>query len=334
MTYFWFITIFIIFNLIIYLSFENISKKINLFDLPNDRKIHKKKISCIGGFFIITSLIFLVSFFQNRYFNAQNLFLNNSNFLSFYLVSIFIFFVGILDDKVNLSPFRKIVLLIFFLTAAVTSDTTLIINNLKISFLNLEILFPENFAVFFTILCIFVFLNAFNMFDGMDMQSGIYSLAIFFAIMLKSGYFQIFLPIIISLIFFLFLNYRKVLFLGNNGSYLVAYIISWFCIKLYNFQIIKHADYISLLLIIPILDLLRLTIERLLKNKNPMSPDNNHIHHLLLRKYKYTKTLFIISSLFLLPIILEIYFPILPVLILTIISYFYIIYFLVKKIKR
>lgn len=331
MKYILFISIFTILNLFLCFFVKNISKKLNLFDFPNDRKIHKEKTSCIGGFYILTAVLFLIFFFQNKFFDAQNLYLNSSNFLSFYIISIFIFFVGILDDKINLSPLRKIILITFFLSIAVTSDTTLVIKYLKFSFLESKIIFPENFGVFFTIVCIFVFLNAFNMFDGMDMQAGLYSLVIFLAIMFKTNYFQIFLPIIISIVFFLFMNFRKIIFLGNNGAYLVAYIVSWFLIKLYNFQIIENADYIVLLLIIPVFDLLRLAIERLLQNKNPMMPDNNHIHHLLLKKFKYKTTLGIVVFLFLLPIILETYLPILIVLFLSLISYVFTIYYLKKN---
>ena len=48
-----------------------------------------------------------------------------------------------------------------------------------------------------------------------------------------------------------------------------------------------------LLLLLPGLDLLRLTFIRLLKNKNPFYGDRNHIHHLLTNRF----SLFISNSI-------------------------------------
>ena len=53
-------------------------------------------------------------------------------------------------------------------------------------------------------------------------------------------------------------------------------------------------------MLFPGLDLLRLSIVRILNNKHPFSPDRLHIHHLLLEKFKYNKTILIIFLLLLL----------------------------------
>ena len=39
-------------------------------------------------------------------------------------------------------------------------------------------------------------------------------------------------------------------------------------------------------MLIPAIDALRVTIERILKNKSPLLPDRNHFHHLLEKKIK------------------------------------------------
>ena len=43
---------------------------------------------------------------------------------------------------------------------------------------------------------------------------------------------------------------------------------------------------------VPGIDMLRLFIQRLLNKQNPFYGDRNHIHHLLLKKYGYNKTIF------------------------------------------
>ena len=51
------------------------------------------------------------------------------------------------------------------------------------------------------------------------------------------------------------------------------------------FQTIKFADEIFLLLILPGVDLLRLTIMRITNGKNAFYGDRNHIHHMLIHKF-------------------------------------------------
>ena len=52
---------------------------------------------------------------------------------------------------------------------------------------------------------------------------------------------------------------------------------------------------------VPGLDLLRLAIQRIYTNKHPFHSDTNHIHHLLLKKLGYIKTLLIISAIIIIP---------------------------------
>jgi UDP-GlcNAc:undecaprenyl-phosphate GlcNAc-1-phosphate transferase len=117
------------------------------------------------------------------------------------------------------------------------------------------------------------------MFDGINLQSGSYSLLIFiiFLLFTKNIFFLYF---IIPLIFFLILNYFDKCFLGNSGSALLAFIISVLCIKLHNINKF-YADDIFLLMCIPGYELLRLAFVRLLKKKHPFYPDRDHMHHLI-----------------------------------------------------
>ena len=85
-------------NLIFFIFFDKINNFLRLFDVPNDRKIHNEPIPCNGGAYLIINILFLVFFYKNAYLNSQNLFLNLSNFYSFFLTSLFIFVLGVIDD--------------------------------------------------------------------------------------------------------------------------------------------------------------------------------------------------------------------------------------------
>ena len=111
--------------------------------------------------------------------------------------------------------------------------------------------------------------------------------------------------LIISLIGFSYLNFKNKSFLGDSGSLLLAFIISYFFIKLYNLGYIKYADQIVIYMLIPGLDLIRLFIFRILKKRNPLSPDRLHLHHILIKKFSLPITLLIIIFLIIFPVILD-----------------------------
>jgi UDP-GlcNAc:undecaprenyl-phosphate GlcNAc-1-phosphate transferase len=139
------------------------------------------------------------------------------------------------------------------------------------------------------------------MFDGINLQSSLYSINIFFFFILKGIFIEISLVMILCLIFFSYLNFKNKCFLGNNGSLLIAFIISYLFIKSQSIENTFSADEIFLAMQLPGLDLFRLAIQRIYNKKHPFHADRNHIHHLLLKKFGYTKTLLILSCLITIP---------------------------------
>ena len=57
-------------------------------------------------------------------------------------------------------------------------------------------------------------------------------------------------------------------------------------------------------MLIPGVDMFRLFISRLAKGFHPFKADNKHIHHLLLEKIGYSKTVFVIQSIIISKIII------------------------------
>ena len=95
-------------------------------------------------------------------------------------------------------------------------------DDLLITKLNFELIEKDlslkNFSLFFTILCIYIFINASNMFDGADLQLGLYFFVIIIYLYFKSNYLNIFVPLIIPLIIF-YLQILKIFVSWNNGSH-------------------------------------------------------------------------------------------------------------------
>jgi UDP-GlcNAc:undecaprenyl-phosphate GlcNAc-1-phosphate transferase len=302
--------ILLILNFFFIFFFNKFSKLINLFDKPDyNRKIHLTHVPQVGGFLIFINLFIYLIFVQYKYYysniTASNF--DNLNFLFFFIFLALFFLIGFLDDKFNLNANFKLIIFSFVILLLLVSPTNLLLTNLNFSFLLNPI--DINFIAFpFTILCFLLFLNAFNMFDGINLQSSLYSINIFFIFIFKGIFIDISLVMILSLVFFSYLNVQNKCFLGNNGSLLVAFIISYLFIKSQSTENPILADEIFLVMQVPGLDLFRLAIQRIYNKKHPFHPDKNHIHHLLLKKIGYIKTLFIINGIIIIPNYLSIFY--------------------------
>ena len=110
-------------------------------------------------------------------------------------------------------------------------DQSLILQNIQISFYS-ETINLGRYGIFFTLFCFLVFLNAFNMFDGINLQSCLYSLIIFLNLFNYSNLSLLLLIIIISIISFSYLNFKNLSFLGDSGTLLIAFLISYFLLNL------------------------------------------------------------------------------------------------------
>jgi UDP-GlcNAc:undecaprenyl-phosphate GlcNAc-1-phosphate transferase len=151
-----------------------------------------------------------------------------------------------------------------------------------------------------------------NLIDGIDGLCILISI-ILLAWSIKS--FQngepLYIVIINSLIFILYFNLKKYIFLGNSGSLFIGCLIGLSVILNYNIEILKinyPVENIFIAFILPGLDMFRVFIERIFKNKNPFLADRNHLHYLLLDKgLNLTKVLTILSIMALSPIIINQY---------------------------
>jgi len=290
-------------NLSFIIFYKNVSNFINLFDYPDfKRKLHKKKVFLGGGVLFKLNLLTLIIllFFNN--FLDKNYFYSLKSYITFFIIPFFLFIIGLFDDKKNLSANTKLILVSIVIYFAITIDNDLLITEIRFS--NLEkIFYLSNFSTAFSVLCFLLFINAFNMFDGINLQAGFYSLLIF-AIFLFNDVLSLLSIFFLFIIFtYLILNYLKKIFFGESGCILISYFISYFFIKSYIIQKTFMADQIILYLLFPGLDLFRLFIYRIVNKKNPFIADTNHLHHLLLKKYKATKVFIIIFLSYFIPIL-------------------------------
>ena len=272
------------FNFFLYFNIETISKLINLYDYPDSpRKLHKVKTPLLGGVFILFSiqLFIILLYFKSEIGFSSFYFYSFKSIITFFIAFYSIFLIGFLDDKYSISPDKKLILLLIFCYLFVLSDNTVLIDNIRIDFLNLNIEINK-FAPIFTSIVIIAFMMASSMFDGTNGQSSSFFIFTLLVLILLNNY--IIFPaitLIIVLLIFLFFNLKSKIFLGDNGVFILSFIISVFYIKTYNIYQSINFDHLILISLIPILDLIRVSILRIAKGQNPMKPDKFHFHHLL-----------------------------------------------------
>ncbi len=286
----------IFFNLLIFKFNNQICEKLNLYDRPDfERKIHLKKIPVTGGIFLFANIILFILVLIFKFPEEKILFFSgNRELFSFIFLITSLFLIGLYDDRYNLKPFTKLFVSTFSVFIFVLLNENIIIEHLSFETFDYRI-YLSKFAIPFTILSILIFLNALNMFDGIDLQVSTYVLLILIYLLLKFDFY--FLLFLFPVFFFnIYFNYKKRNFLGDSGTNILAGLISFLIIKTYNLNLNLPCEEIFLLMLIPGLDLLRLFIVRIINGKNPFLPDQNHLHHLYLKKFN-TKISFIIIQL-------------------------------------
>jgi UDP-GlcNAc:undecaprenyl-phosphate GlcNAc-1-phosphate transferase len=314
--------------------YKKISLYFNLYDQNENYEKIKNTIPLTGGLIIIYNfLVFiLINYFYDLQIIDKRFFTNNREFFSLVFIPLFFYCFGYLDDKFNINANIKLFIVSFFIIFTFFLDKNFIISKLSLSFLNNSILL-FNLSMFITVLSCLLFINAINMFDGIDLQVGTYSIVILSIFIFKSVFINLSLVLILSILLFLFFNFKKKSYLGNSGVMFLGYFFSYLFIKTNNLNSnIFIADEIFVIMIVPGLDLLRLFCCRVLNGKHPFKRDNRHIHHLLLNFFSHRKS-YLIIQIFIIFSIFGYHFVYYKIyyIIFLIIFYFSAIYFLTKK---
>lgn len=259
-----------------------------LFDVPNERSAHREPTPALGGIGIFGGLVCAVVLWM-----PAHLFWSLQYVLAALVI---IFFIGVKDDLMPLSPTKKFL-------GQVTASLILVYKaNLKISSLY-GILgvyeLPGMFSFVLSIVVIVGIINAFNLIDGINGLAGSIGLL---ACLTWGGWFflvgHLELAVLAAalsgaLTAFLKFNFTPArIFMGDTGSMLIGLICAVLSIHFVELQReIPQNDTYSFnaapaiaigILILPLYDTLRVFARRIWLGRSPFSPDRTHIHHLLL----------------------------------------------------
>lgn len=264
-----------------------------LIDYPNSRKIHTEPVPLVGGISILIS-IFLITLLIDLEIN-----------ISFIIyVSSIVFIFGLIDDIFDIG---------FIVRLLAQFIASLIIIGIGISIIDLgfyqylPFLSLGYLSIIITVFCVVGLTNAFNFIDGIDgfcssqLIISLISILLFINIEVQYNNFYLLIIIlifciIINLIFNLGLIPNFKIFLGDNGSTTIGFIIAWFLIYA-SYNDLMHESLTLWAVILPTYDMLRVIFNRLSNKKNPFKPDKSHIHHLMiLHGYSNLKILMFTSG--------------------------------------
>lgn len=258
----------------------------HLYDVPDDRKAHGRIIPTLGGLAIFAGFTVSLTIFAP----------SNVPFLTYqYLLAalLIIFFIGLQDDILIISPLKKLV------GQIIAASLVVLMGGVKITSMyglfgigNLD----ESYSIILTIFTLLVIMNGFNLIDGINwLSAGVgivvaMAFGIYFLINDHIEYAIISSSLVGSLLAFLWFNKTPAkIFMGDTGSLILGLING--VLSVYFIEVNSTASSFSFtavpivafgIMIVPLFDTLRVFIWRMLRGKSPLNPDRNHIHHRLL----------------------------------------------------
>lgn len=263
-------------------SIINVAHLKQLLDEPNKRTIHVSLTPRLGGIAIFAGLVSALTIFGHF----------NKEIQQIIAGCIVLFFIGLKDDLVSVSVFKK------FFVQVLATGIVVFIGNIRIT--NFQGIFglgvlPDGISYAFTFLVIIGITNAINLLDGLDGLAGsvavcvatVFGLYFFnFGTFEGRAYADICFCLVGGVLGFLRYNFKKaIIFMGDTGSLVCGFLIAVLAVKFTEIRPLQSAPVVSIaLLIVPVSDTIRVFLMRILRGKSPFSPDKTHVHHILKNK--------------------------------------------------
>ncbi|MEP7269720.1 MAG: MraY family glycosyltransferase [Saprospiraceae bacterium] len=264
------------------------AKSKHLYDVPDDeRSSHQVPIPRLGGIAIFAGVVLSVTLWTPFQVFAD---------LQYILCAlVVIFLIGFRDDIEPLSPLIKMIGQLY--------AAAILVFKAKIQLTSLygimgvyELNTITSYVL--SIFTIIVIINAFNLIDGINGLSGsitvliTITLGIWFLLIDRLEIAVLAFSLAASVIAFLKYNFTPAqIFMGDTGALLNGTVCSILTIKFIELHrempdslySLKAVPAVAIgILILPLYDTLRVFITRIVRGRSPLSPDRNHIHHLMI----------------------------------------------------
>ncbi|NOX09299.1 MAG: undecaprenyl/decaprenyl-phosphate alpha-N-acetylglucosaminyl 1-phosphate transferase [Gammaproteobacteria bacterium] len=252
------------------------AERMNIIDIPDERKVHAIAIPRIGGVAMVVGVI-----------TAMLVWMPMTGQIYALLAGVIVLAIfGMWDDCTDLDYRIKFIgqflaiLIVVYLGDVVFS---------RVPFISAEYWFYTP-ACIFTLIFLVGVTNAFNLADGLDgLAAGLTLLSLAgVAILsyLSDGYVVLFLALAVigAIIGFLRFNtHPAVIFMGDTGSQFLGFSVGILSVLLTQQENTALSPVLPILLLgLPILDTLMVMTRRIYEGRSPFSPDKTHFHHKLL----------------------------------------------------
>ena len=270
-----------------------------LYDIPNERKVHKNNIPRLGGLSFMPSMVlaFLLALLVMGHNEDRNTIHVSLWACCFMLGLIMIYTMGIIDDLLGLDAKTKFFVQIIAATLLPLSG--LYINHLYGFFGIAEI--PFWVGACLTVFMIVFIVNSINLIDGIDgLAAGLSFLALggFLTCFIRFGlitYCILIAGMMGVLVPYLYFNIcgdpekNQKIFMGDSGSLTLGFILSMLFVKfaMDNPAIMEFRRgglMLSItMLLVPMFDVVRVVLTRMFHKRALFQADKNHLHHKWLR---------------------------------------------------
>ena len=211
------------------------------------------------------------------------LFFKNLSLLIFF--SLLILFTGLLSDTNRVSSPRTRILFQLIISFGFVVLTDLTIEDLRIEIFNHYLSF-NSISILFTIFCILILINGSNFLDGLNtLVIGYYSLVCFFLISLSAN-FDLLINSNVDILFIIllviyFFNFFGKIYLGDSGSYLIGFYISFFVIDFSLRNSLVSPYLICFFLWYPAFENLFSILRRVFSKNKVDAADQYHLHQMI-----------------------------------------------------
>lgn len=274
-----------------------IARAKKLYDVPDERKNHSSSVPTLGGLGLYAAIMIVsLTLINTCGMNGGGISSSLTSLPPILAGFTLIFFIGIKDDLLNISPWKKLsaeIIALFILI--VVGDVRL--NSLQGMFGIGDINYAV--SVLLSLFAGIVIINSFNLIDGIDglaasvSMLGSFAFGIFFISTYEWEYAVLSFAILGALIpFFLYnaFGHTNKIFMGDTGSLILGFAMTVLVFRFNEMNVIpvNRSHFLAApalsfaVIIIPMFDTLRVFAIRIYRRKSPFTADRRHIHHILI----------------------------------------------------
>lgn len=260
---------------------NKIALRLGVVDHPGaqEHKAHAAPTPLVGGLVALPPAIaiLMLQCFQEGISSTHA-----AAYLALAFASLCSLIVGFFDDRRHIPAQVRLIICSGIFGVAISIRPEFVVSALDLQGIGFKIELGL-LAIPFSVFCLLAFQNAVNMADG---RNGLVAgMAIIWLLALLSyGWHPLTLAIVsltIGLFIALGANLGGRLFLGDAGTYGIGAFVGLATIWIHRSNIGLHTIDVVIMFMIPVLDMARLFLSRVLAGHHPFSADHGHLHHYL-----------------------------------------------------